>query len=125
MHAEEVVLFVIVTALSFALVATIVAPLIRKRRPPDAARPEAAPGGLSAIEGPRCPSCRRGLLPGFNFCPFDGTPLAAERPRAARPAREAVTPAAVPRKVCPRCARGYQQDTAVCASDGAPLVPVN
>jgi len=89
MRPEEAVLFLIVTVLSFALVAAVVAPLVRKKRtvrPPAFAPPLAGfvvPGGL---EGPRCPTCRRGLLPGFRFCPFDGTPLVPEASSGARPA---------------------------------------
>jgi len=127
MRTEEAVLFVIVTALSFALVAAVVAPLIRKKRA--AVAPQTRPFAgfvIAAGEGPRCPTCRRGLLPGFRFCPFDGAPLVAggvPAPRLAPPpdAGEGV----VPRQICPRCARAYRQDTAVCEHDGIPLVPVN
>jgi len=89
MRPEEAVLFLIVTVLSFALVAAVVAPLVRKKRtirPVPSVPPFAGfvvPGGP---EGPRCPTCRRGLLPGFRFCPFDGTPLVPDASSSARPA---------------------------------------
>lgn len=125
MRPEEAVLFLIVTVLSFALVAAVVAPLVRKKRS-GTGRPFAGfivPG----LEGPRCSVCRRALLPGFRFCPFDGTPLVLD----AAPLGRSVTPVAQdaggapPKKICPRCARAYRQDTSVCAHDGIPLVPVN
>lgn len=128
MRGEEAVLFVIVTVLSFALVAAVVAPLVRKKRSAGttASRPFAG-FAIPGLEGPRCPACRRGLLPGFRFCPFDGTSLVAEiapTPRGASVITDALA-GGVPKKICPRCARAYRQDTAVCAHDGIPLVPVN
>jgi hypothetical protein len=151
MRPEEAVLFLIVTVLSFALVAAVVAPLVRKKRParqdragaasvPPASAHPASPYQASrheiparsiagfvvpgALEGPRCPACRRSLLAGFRFCPFDGTPLLPEAtPARAIPAQSGR--GGVPRKICPRCARAYQQDTTVCEHDGIPLVPVN
>ena len=126
MRAEEEVQFLVVTVLSFALVAAVVAPLIRKKRGATAAPRPFSGFALPGLEGPRCPPCRRGLLPGFRFCPFDGTPLVAETAPAARGPSPADVPAGVvPKKICPRCARAYRQDTAVCAHDGMPLVPVN
>jgi len=132
MPAEEAVLFLIVTVLSFALVATVVAPLIRKKRTGvSATRARGAAAtvagfAIPAMEGPRCATCRRGLLPGFRFCPFDGTPLLPDASPAARPPQPQESGAAgVPKKICPRCARAYRQDSAVCAHDGIPLVPVN
>jgi len=125
MPGEEAVLFAIVTVLSLALVAAVVAPLVRKKR--GAGIPVSRPFAgfaIPGLEGPRCPACRRGLLPGFRFCPFDGTPLLA----ATLPGPSAIHDAptgSVPKKICPRCARAYRQDTAVCAHDGIPLVPVN
>ena len=131
MRAEEAVLFLIVTVLSFALVAAVVAPLVRKRRsgtPGPVRTPGAVPlfaGFIQpGLEGPRCPTCRRVLLPGFRFCPFDGTPF-PDAAASARPAAADAVTAGVPRKICPRCARAYRQDTTVCAHDGIPLVPVN
>jgi len=128
MRAEETVLFVIVTVLSFALVAAVVAPLVRKKRTvgPAVARPFAG-FAIPGLEGPRCPTCRRGLLPGFRFCPFDGTPLVADvAPSSPRVMFAGDAPTGVvPRKICPRCARAYRQDTVVCSHDGMPLVPVN
>lgn len=133
MRPEEAVLFLIVTVLSLALVAAVVAPLIRKKRTGagDATRGPAVTGGFAGftipgLEGPRCPGCRRALIPGFRFCPFDGTPLVPDGTPAVRPATTAdVATGGVPKKICPRCARAYRQDTAVCAHDGIPLVPVN
>jgi hypothetical protein len=128
MRGEEAVLFVIVTVLSFALVAAVVAPLVRRKR--TAGTPVSRPFAgfaIPGLEGPRCPACRRGLLPGFRFCPFDGTPLVAETARTP-PGLSAINDpptGSVPKKICPRCARAYRQDTAVCAHDGIPLVPVN
>jgi hypothetical protein len=127
MRAEEAVLFLIVTVLSFALVAALVAPLVRKKRGAGTAVPRPFAGfAIPGLEGPRCPTCRRGLLPGFRFCPFDGTALLADTAPAARvPSPGDVPAGVVPKKICPRCARAYRQDTAVCAHDGMPLVPVN
>jgi len=127
MRTEEAVLFVIVTVLSFALVAAVVAPLIRKKRTVGAPPPRPFAGFvIAAGEGPRCPTCRRLLLPGFRFCPFDGAPLLAAGAAAPQfsPPPDALA-GLVPRKICPRCARAYRQDTAVCEHDGMPLVPVN
>jgi|GEM_PF-3499792 len=128
MRAEEAVLFLIVIVLSLALVAAVVAPLIRRRRT-GVPRPPGGPGTFAGfvipgLEGPRCSTCRRSLLPGFRFCPFDGTALMSGAAPVSRPAPIAEA-GGVPKKICPRCARAYRQDTAVCAHDGIPLVPVN
>ena len=137
MHAEEAVLFLVVTVLSFALVATIVAPLIRKKR---VGRRLARRPGRSTRCRPWCPARDRrpavpdvagaGCCRGFCFCPFDGTPLGpttAHQPGAWFLGADVRAPAGIPRKICPRCARAYRQDTevSVCAHDGIPLVPVN
>jgi len=90
MRPEEAVLFLIVTVLSFALVAAVVAPLVRKKRTvrSSAATPPPFAGFVvpGALEGPRCSTCRRALLPGFRFCPFDGTPLVPQASPGVRPA---------------------------------------
>lgn len=125
MRPEEAVLFLIVTVLSFALVAAVVAPLVRKKKTPVAGRSFAG-FAIPGLEGVRCPACRRGLLPGFRFCPFDGTPLVPDAPQApSAPAGAPDEAGGFPRKICPRCARAYRQDTSVCEHDGIPLVPVN
>ena len=55
MRAEEAVLFLVVTVLSFALVAAVVAPLLRKKRGGETAlRPFALLAVSSGSEGPRC-----------------------------------------------------------------------
>lgn len=125
MRPEEAVLFLIVTVLSFALVAAVLAPLVRKRRSGAASVPRPFAGfAIPEAPGPWCPTCRRSLLLGFRFCPFDGTALVPGAP-VARPARSEANAGPAPRKVCPGCARAYVQDTAVCEHDGMPLVPVN
>ncbi|HSQ63851.1 MAG TPA: zinc ribbon domain-containing protein, partial [Polyangiaceae bacterium] len=59
-----------------------------------------------------CPSCRRELPSGSQFCPHDGSKLVPQG-RAGAPLGN----------ICPVCRRGYDAQTKVCPADGEELVP--
>ncbi|HEY4184540.1 MAG TPA: hypothetical protein VGP07_05690 [Polyangia bacterium] len=131
MRAEEAILFLVVAVLSLALVAAVVAPILRQKRSGDRSS-SAKEENAVAVGGPVCPTCHCQLSVGFRFCPFDGAALATEIPMPVatagphdRAGDHPVIGVVGARKICPTCARRYRLDVAVCERDGASLVPVN
>ena len=66
-----------------------------------------------------CPSCRRELEPGLNFCPYDATRLL--------PASQMLDHVLEKRqgtRVCPSCRRAFEGAVRFCPHDGSDLVPM-
>lgn len=72
--------------------------------------PVAAPPALAATA---CPTCGAAVPSGAEFCPNDGTRIAAAEKVASGG------------KICPVCGRKYERDASFCAKDGVELVPLN
>lgn len=123
MQAVQVVLFVVVAALSLTLIGYLLRPRwVRRRgltRDPPAPVPVSSvpePVRVSGPPGLVCPACRREYALGLKYCSHDA--------RALIPAGDPGVRSMAPGMICPSCKRSFEANKKFCPYDAEELIPV-